>query len=61
MIYLKKKKQMHIARNEHLSQCLGQKFIYNVSVCLFSCTRRVYTTKAKFTHNSQVRHAKQQQ
>ena len=34
---------MHIARNEHMSQCFSQKFIYNVSVCLsvclFICTR----------------------
>lgn len=52
---------MHIVRNEYLSQCLSQKTVYNVSVCLFRCTRRVYTTKAKFTNNSHVRHAKQQQ
>lgn len=60
MIYLKKK-HMHIARNEHLSQCYSQKTVYNVSVYFFSCTGRVLTTKAKFTNNSHIRHAKEQQ
>ena len=55
---------MHIARNEHVS--VLQPEIHLQCVCLSVCVfihlyTRVDTTKAKFTYNNHVRHAKQQQ
>lgn len=46
-----KKKQMHIARNEHLSHCLSQKFIYNVSVC-YSAVHAVSTLLKPNSHTT---------